>query len=207
PRILVWWKPNEAGYVADLNFAGRYSKAEADRITRGRANVVVAVPCATVERYAARVVGAEYQEAFRTHARACVNAGCPEHADKENECCTRCSAGAALPVVHIGHDFVAHKTWCGKTLLSGRACTFPERERVVGTPLVRETDAATCSACIDKRAEDRAEHDRRWPTKPDEDDSGVPKVDVIVRDREGDDDLGRALLVGLGELKEGRKTS
>ncbi len=58
---LVFWGPSRSGYYSSIDSAGRYSKEEADEITKfcgGKDSV--ALECETVERVARRVIPAEY---------------------------------------------------------------------------------------------------------------------------------------------------
>jgi hypothetical protein len=57
-ELLVWWRPNNAGYTCRLDDAGRYTAEaiEADRRYYDDGEGTLAVPCEMAESLAIRVV-------------------------------------------------------------------------------------------------------------------------------------------------------
>lgn len=145
----LWWGPNRSSYVFNLGQAGRYSKAEAESLTRGSADAVVAVPCIEVDQLAQRFVPDKHIEAFRKLARACDVHGCREHVSDDNARCAKCVAGDACSTVH---DPRGGSTWCGKSMMERGSRTFADHERATW-----DRNEVTCQPCIDARVKQEAE--------------------------------------------------
>jgi len=138
---ILWWCPNSCGYTTHLDQAGRYEKAEADRITKGSADTVVAVPCPTVEALAHRAVSSEHLTALQRAGHACLYRGCPE--TTEGDVCAKCIAGDDGPTHHAHAEY--DRTWCDRVLMEGGARTWREHEK-----LAWDLAETTCAECLTK---------------------------------------------------------
>lgn len=54
--VALWWRPNERGYTTDLQFAGRYSRDHAERISRSCHGSAAAVPPDVAQSLTKRMV-------------------------------------------------------------------------------------------------------------------------------------------------------
>lgn len=52
----IWWGPDHSGYTTDIDKAGRYTKAEADKIYRNRTHLDKPIPWSKVEPHIKRHV-------------------------------------------------------------------------------------------------------------------------------------------------------
>lgn len=65
-ECITWWGPNNAGYVCDLDNAGRYTE---DQVSSKRSyydnrETTLAVPCVLADRFARRIVHADSMNAL-----------------------------------------------------------------------------------------------------------------------------------------------
>jgi len=61
---MVFWGPNEKGYSTTIENAGRYSRAEAERICDSCSDEWM-ISCEDLERYAVRVVDIDLRHKIR----------------------------------------------------------------------------------------------------------------------------------------------
>lgn len=60
--VILWWAPDQRGYSTTLNFAGRYTKAQATGLVNEHTFMV---PVARAESASRRIVDLELLESFK----------------------------------------------------------------------------------------------------------------------------------------------